>query len=53
MNFGLAAANFGPTPSDIVPGAAVAVAGIGLLKAAPESPEALVIDAAEVNPAST
>ena len=53
INFGLAAANMGPTPSEVVPGAAVAVAGIGLMKAVNDSPEALVIDAGEVNPAST
>lgn len=50
MSFGLGAANMGPTPSQVVPGAAVAVSSIGLAKAGEESPEALVIDAAEVNP---
>ncbi|WFP76351.1 hypothetical protein [Mesorhizobium sp. WSM4906] len=52
LNFGLAAANMGPTPSQVVPGAAVAVAGIGLMKAVADSPEALVIDAGEVNRAA-
>ncbi len=53
LQFGLAAANMGPTPQDVVPCAAVAVQSIGLIKAQPESPEALVVDAAIVNPAST
>ena len=50
MNFGLAAANMGPNNSDLVPGAAVAVAGIGLLRANPGSPPALTADASVVNP---
>jgi hypothetical protein len=53
MAFGLAAANMGPSDADLVPGAAIAVTGIGLQKAMPESPKALTIDAALVNPAST
>lgn len=53
MTFGLAAANMGPTAAELVPGAAVAVTGIGLQKAGPGSPEALTVDAAVVNPAST
>ena len=53
MTFGLAAANMGPDEASIVPGAALAVSGIGLQKAVAESPAALTIDAAEVNPAST
>ena len=53
MTFGLAAMNMGPNEAEVVPGAAVAVTGIGLQKAAPESPVALTIDAAEVNPVST
>jgi hypothetical protein len=44
--------NMGPTPAELVPGAAIAVTGIGLVKATPESPEALTIDAAVANPAS-
>jgi hypothetical protein len=50
VTFGLGAANMGPTPETVVPGAAVAVQGVGLTRAVPESPPALVIDAAEVNP---
>lgn len=53
MTFGLAAANMGPSPDEIVPGAAVAVTGIGLVRAQEESPPALTADAAVVNPAST
>jgi len=50
MTFGLGAANMGPSPSEVVPGAAVAVQSIGLQRASIESPVALVVDAAEVNP---
>lgn len=52
MTFGLAAMNMGPSEAEIVPGAAVAVTGIGLQRASPESPSALVVDAAAINPAS-
>jgi hypothetical protein len=50
MNFGLGAANMGPSPNEVVPGAAVAVVSLGLTKATPESPPALTLDAAEINP---
>jgi hypothetical protein len=53
MIFGLAAANMGPNPAEVVPGAAVAVTSIGLQRATPDSPVALTIDASVVNPAST
>ena len=53
MTFGLAGANMGPTEAEMVPGAAVAVSGIGLQKATENSPKALTADAAIVNPAST
>ena len=53
MTFGLGAANMGASPTELVPGAAVAVTGIGLMKPIPESPEALTVDASVVNPAST
>jgi hypothetical protein len=52
MTFGLAGMNVGPSEAEVVPGATVAITGIGLQKATPESPTALVIDAAEVNPAN-
>jgi hypothetical protein len=51
LEFGLAALNMGPSPDEVVPGAAVAVVSIGLQRANPESPPALVADAAVVNPA--
>jgi hypothetical protein len=50
MVFGLGAANMGPTEAELVPGAAIAVTGIGLQKANETSPAALVVDAAVVNP---
>ena len=53
MTFGLAGVNIGQSPAEMVPGAAVAVASVGLVKAMPESPPSLVMDAALVNPAST
>lgn len=53
MTFGLAGANMGPDEASIVPGAAVAVTGIMLVRATTESPPALTLDAAKVNPAST
>jgi hypothetical protein len=53
MTFGLGVANMGPTAAELVPGAAVAVSSIGLQRAVAESPEALTVDASEVNPAST
>lgn len=53
MTFGLTALNMGPNEQEVVPGAAVAVTQISLQKASKDSPPALVIDAAEVNPAST
>ena len=37
MSFGLGAMNLGATETEVVPGAAVAVTGIGLQRAAPES----------------
>jgi len=53
MSFGLAGANMGPTPAELVPGAAVAVTSIGLQRATHDSPEVLTADAAIVNPASS
>jgi hypothetical protein len=53
MTFGLAATNMGPDEASVVPGAAVAVTGIGLQKAMAASPSSLTVDAAEVNPSST
>ena len=53
MTFGLAGINAGPSPETMVPGAVVGVQSIGLTRATDVSPPALVIDAAEVDPAST
>lgn len=50
MSFGLAAMNLGPSPAQVVPGAAIAVSTIGLQRAVADSPEALVADASIVNP---
>jgi hypothetical protein len=51
MTFGLGALNMGPSDAEMVPGAAVGVTGIGLQRATETSPKALVVDAAEINPA--
>jgi hypothetical protein len=53
MQFGLAGLNMGPSPGEVMPGAAVGVVSIGLQRAKPDSPESLVADAAVVNPSST
>jgi hypothetical protein len=53
LSFGLSALNMGPSPDQMVPGAAIGVLNFVLLKAQAESPESLVADAAVVNPAST
>jgi hypothetical protein len=49
VNFGFAALNSGPSPDQFVPSAVVAVQSLSIVKAAPEMPEALVMDAGEVN----
>lgn len=53
MSFCLAAMNMGPNEAELVPGAAVAVSSIGLIRARDDSPPALTADAAVVNPLST
>lgn len=50
LSFGLSGANIGPSEDQIVPAAIVGATAIGLLRATPESPPALTVDAAEVNP---
>jgi hypothetical protein len=50
LNFGLSAGNFGPTLDQLAPGAVVAVLGIGLNRAPPDTPEAIQVDASAVNP---
>lgn len=52
-NFGLAAVNSGPNEDEIMPTAVVPLQSLGIQRAAPDSPKSLVVDAAEVNPAST
>jgi hypothetical protein len=52
-NFGFAAGNFGPGPDQLSPGAIVTVIGIGLQKAASETPEAATLDASVINPGPT
>ena len=53
LSFAFSGMNMGPTETEVVPGAAIAVTGVGLQRALPESPAALVADAAIVNPASS
>ena len=50
LSFGLSAANIGPNEDQVVPAAIVGATAIGLQRATPESPPALTVDAAEVNP---
>jgi hypothetical protein len=50
VNFGFAAINAGPGPDQMNPTAMAGIQAIGLQKAADDSPPALVVDAAEVNP---
>lgn len=42
--------NFGPNEDSVVPGAITAITGLGLIRATAESPKALVLNAARVNP---
>jgi len=51
LNFGLSPGNFGTTPEQAVPGVIVAITGIGLNRAGPDTPAALQVDASVVNPA--
>ncbi|MBI4083468.1 MAG: hypothetical protein HY423_12755 [Candidatus Lambdaproteobacteria bacterium] len=52
IQFGLAAGNFGPSPPDVVPGAAVLIQKIGIQRAPEPIPPGLnlAVDAAKVNP---
>jgi hypothetical protein len=50
VNFGFSAGNFGPGPDQILPGALLSVLGIGMQRAAAETPEVMTLDAAVVNP---
>jgi hypothetical protein len=51
FNFG--AANFGPAPDQVMPGAIVGLGQIGIQRAAAETPIEITVDAAEINPASS
>jgi hypothetical protein len=51
MLFGFAGGNFGPTESEMTPGAVIGVQKIGLQRATAETPPAMVVDASLVNPA--
>src|SRR6266851_3077571 len=56
VSYGMGPGNFGPSADQLAPGMIVAVTGLGIQReesGAPASPEALVIDAAEVNPATS
>jgi hypothetical protein len=53
ITFGFAALNGGPSPEQAMPSGVVGVQTIGLIRAQPESPASLTVDAAEVNPASS
>lgn len=50
MNFSFTAGNFGPNEETVLPGSIAAVSHVGMTRAKPESPKALVLDAAKVNP---
>ena len=49
-NFGFSAGNFGPTNDQMSPGGVVVVNQMGILRAAPETPPEMALDAAVVNP---
>lgn len=51
VNFNFTAANIGSGPDDALPSALVQVSHIAIQKAKPDTPPALMMDAAEVNPA--
>jgi len=51
VNFGLGAGNFGTVPEQIAPGAIVTVLGVGLQRAAADTPQVITLDASVVNPA--
>ena len=53
VNFGFSPGNFGSTPEQAAPGVIVVVLGVGLLRAAQDTPDALQVDASVVNPAVT
>lgn len=48
--FAFTAGNFGPSDDQSLPGVVVGVQKLGIQRAEANSPESLVVDAAEVNP---
>ncbi len=50
VTFAFTAGNFGPNDESIVPGSISMVTQVGMTRAKPNSPKALVLDAAKVNP---
>jgi hypothetical protein len=53
VNFGFGASNIQVGPNEALPGGTVIINKVGLQRAAPDSPESLVVDAAVVNPAQS
>ena len=53
VGYGMVPGNFGPNDAELSPGMVVAITGIGIQRETPgqAAPEALVVDAALVNPA--
>lgn len=49
-NFAIAPGNYGPDPENLAPGCAVIVNHVGIARAQPNTPEAMTLDAAVVNP---
>jgi hypothetical protein len=49
-NLGFSPGNFGPTPDQMVPGSVVAILQMGIQKAGVDTPDAMTLDAAVVNP---
>lgn len=52
VNFNFAVTNLGPEGHDVLPSVISSVNKIGISLATPDTPSNLVVDAAEVNPAS-
>jgi hypothetical protein len=54
LNYGITPGNFGPSEDQISPGIIVAVVGIGIQREQPglQIPSSMLVDAAEVNPAT-
>jgi len=50
VGFGVSGGNFGPTPDQAAPGIAIVANQFGIQRAAPGVPDAVVVDAAVLNP---